>query len=85
MKKAIILLTIIVATLTSCEKSCYQFNITTNTVSKYNESTDITYVKKCDLTARQARKVADSMESTATTGVGSQKITVTTTCTYYIK
>jgi hypothetical protein len=85
MKKAIILLTIIVATLTSCEKSCYQFNIKTITVSKYNESTDITYVKKCDLTARQARKVAESMETTATTGVGSQKITVTTTCSYYIK
>jgi hypothetical protein len=85
MKKAIILLTIIVATLTSCEKSCYQFNITTNTVSKYNESTDITYVKKCDLTAREARKVADGMASTATTGVGNNKVTVTTTCTYYIK
>jgi hypothetical protein len=76
---------LLAVSLTSCEKSCYQFNIKTITVSKYNESTDITYVKKCDLTARQARKVAESMETTATTGVGSQKITVTTTCSYYIK
>ena len=85
MKKALILLTIIVATLTSCEKSCYQFNIKNFTVHKNTDSEVITYVKKCDLTAREARKVADGMASTATTGVGNNKVTVTTTCTYYIK
>ena len=85
MKKALILLTIIVATLTSCEKSCYQFNIKTVTASKYSDSEVTTYVKKCELTAREARKVADGMASKATTGVGNNKVTVTTTCTYYIK
>jgi hypothetical protein len=85
MKKALILLTIIVATLTSCEKSCYQFNIKTVTVHKNSDSEVITYLKKCELTAREARKVANGMASTATTGVGNNKVTVTTTCTYYIK
>jgi hypothetical protein len=83
--KKLLLILLVTISLSSCEKSCYQFNIKTVTDSKYSDSEVITYVKKCDLTAKEARKVADGMASTATTGVGNNKVTVTTTCTYYIK
>jgi hypothetical protein len=87
MKKAIILLTIIVATLTSCEKSCYQFNVTskTTTYNNYNDKTTTSIIKQCDLTARKARKVAEGMTNTVRTGVGKQLVTVETTVMYHIQ
>ena len=83
MKKALLIL-ILTASLTSCERSCYVFKIKTVTTSQYNTSTDITSVKKCDITARIARKTCEGMESEASNGTGSKKVTVKTSCTYSV-
>jgi hypothetical protein len=87
MKKSIILLTIIVATLTSCEKSCYRFIVTskTTTYNNYNDKTTTSYITQCDLTARKARKVSEGMTNTASTGVGKQLVTVETTVMYHLQ
>ena len=68
--------------LTACEKACYKFNVTTVTTSKYSSQTDVTNITKCDLTAKEAKKTANGLESTATSGTGNNKVTVTTTCSY---
>ena len=84
MKKAFLIIAI-AALLTSCERSCYKFNIKTVTTSKYNTETDVTAVTKCDITARIARRTCEGMNSVATTGTGNKKVTVTTSCTYSIQ
>lgn len=64
MKKYIIIAAIAVS-LTSCQKDCYRFIIKEHTVSKngLNVQDKVTYESQCDLTARQARKYAESKET----------------------
>ena len=82
--KAIIL--ILAITLTSCQKNCYKFLITTTTTTWGGSSNpQTTTVTKCGLTSRQAKKVNQGLESTASTGVGKQKVTVKTTSSYFIQ
>lgn len=80
------LILILAITLTSCQKNCYKFTITTTTTTWSGSSNpQTTTVVKCDLTSRQAKKVNQGLESTASTGIGKQKVTVETTSSYYIE
>ena len=84
--KRLLLLLLITISLTSCEKSCYRFIVTskTTTYNNYNDKTTTSYITQCNLTARKARKVSEGMTNTVRTGVGKQLVTVETTCMYMI-
>jgi hypothetical protein len=83
MKKLIFILVI---GLSSCQKNCYKFIITTTTTSWGGSSNPTTTrVTQCGLTAREAKKANALLNSSSSTGVGKQLVTVKTTSTYSIE
>lgn len=83
MKKIIFLLVI---GLSSCQKNCYKFIITTTTTSWGGTSNPtVTRVVQCGLTAKEAKKANELLNTTSSTGVGKQLVTVKTTSTYSIE
>jgi hypothetical protein len=84
MKKIIFILVI---GLSSCQKNCYKFVVTTITTSYWNGigNPTTTRVTQCGLTAREAKKANALLNSTSSTGLGKQQVTVKTTSTYSIE
>ena len=84
MKKIIFILVI---GLSSCQKNCYKFVITTTTTSYWSGTSNptVTRVTQCGLTAREAKKANTLLNSKSSTGFGKQQVTVETTSTYSIE
>ena len=83
MKKIIFILVI---GLSSCQKNCYKFIVTTTTTT-WSGSGNPTYtrVTQCGLTAREAKRANSLLNVTSSTGIGKQQVTVKTTSTYSIE
>lgn len=84
MKKIIFILVI---GFSSCQKNCYKFVVTTTTTSYWSGTSNpiTTRVTQCGLTAREAKKANALLNSTSSTGIGKQLVTVNTTSTYSIE
>jgi hypothetical protein len=77
---------ILVIGLSSCQKNCYKFIVTTTTTTwSGSGNPTTTRVTQCGLTAREAKKANALLNSTSSTGVGKQQVTVTTTSTYFLE
>lgn len=77
---------VVLTALTSCEKDCYNFKCSQNIItydkfgsesSNYAGSVEI---YKCDLTSKEAKRYMNFMSGKVTSGTGSNKSTISTSC-----
>jgi hypothetical protein len=80
--KKLIIIAILLTTLASCEKNCYDFKCTDIVTSSngMNTTTTVTSVEKCNLTSKDAKNVLNAMNGSGSVTVNGQRTTFTTSC-----